>query len=64
VLVGTCGFVLAFLMSPGESTQNFRWGLCLLTIGLQMALLSRSTSIALRLSEQVSQGIAHVEIEK
>jgi len=64
VLVGTCGFVLAFLMSPGESTQNFRWGLCLLTIGLQMALLSRSTSIALRLSEQVSQVIAHVEIEK
>jgi glycosyltransferase involved in cell wall biosynthesis len=63
VLVGICGFILAFLMNS-ESPQYFRWGLCLFTIGFQIALLSRSLSIALRLSKRAPKVVAYAEIEK
>lgn len=62
VFVGACGFVLAFLINL--NTQYFWWGLCLLTMGLQMALLSQSLSIALRLSRRAPAVVAHAEIEK
>jgi hypothetical protein len=64
VFVGACGFILAFLMNSSESSQYFRWGLCFLTIGFQIALLSRSLSVTLRLSKRAPKVVACTEIEK